>query len=31
MHFSGDIDSVVPITGTLYWISLLQNELGKDS
>ncbi|CAD8136180.1 unnamed protein product [Paramecium pentaurelia] len=27
MHFSGDIDSVVPITGTLFWIQLLQNEL----
>jgi len=27
LHFSGDVDAVVPITGTLFWINQLQNEL----
>lgn len=26
LSFSGDVDAVVPITGTLYWIEKLQNE-----
>lgn len=27
LKFSGDVDSIVPITGTLYWINELQKEL----
>ncbi|CAD8186613.1 unnamed protein product [Paramecium pentaurelia] len=27
LKFSGDVDSIVPITGTLYWIDKLQKEL----
>jgi len=26
--YSGDTDTSVPITGTLYWISLLKQQLG---
>ncbi|CAD8177172.1 unnamed protein product [Paramecium octaurelia] len=27
LKFSGDLDSIIPITGTLYWIEKLQKEL----
>jgi len=29
LKFSGDVDSIVPITGTLYWINELQKELSN--
>ena len=29
LKYSGDVDAVVPITGTLYWINKLQLEYSK--
>ena len=29
LKFSGDVDGVVPITGTLFWLNKLQNEISK--
>ncbi|CAD8113648.1 unnamed protein product [Paramecium primaurelia] len=28
LKFSGDVDGVVPITGTFFWLNNLQNEMG---
>lgn len=27
MIYSGDVDAVVPVTGTMFWINKLQTEL----
>lgn len=29
LKFSGDVDAIVPITGTMFWIDKLQKELCK--